>query len=39
MPLVSQPMMINIQQFMVREIFFCISMVAPEEKFGNHWSR
>jgi hypothetical protein len=29
---VSPPMMINVKQFMVREMFFCISMVAPEKK-------
>jgi hypothetical protein len=29
---VSLPMMINVKQCMVREIIFCISMVAPEKK-------
>jgi hypothetical protein len=28
-------MMINVKQCMVREVFFEISMVAPEKKFGN----
>jgi hypothetical protein len=27
-------MMINVKQFMVREIFFCVSMVAPEKSLG-----
>jgi hypothetical protein len=34
MPPVSPPMMINVKQCMVREIFFCISMVAPEKSLG-----
>jgi hypothetical protein len=39
MPPVSPPMMINVKQCMVREIFFCISVVATENKFGNHCSK
>jgi hypothetical protein len=31
---VCPPMMISVKQFLVREIFFCIWMVAPEKSLG-----
>jgi hypothetical protein len=34
MPSVSPPVMITVKQCMVSEIFFCISVVAPEKSLG-----